>query len=261
LLLTNRFKVQSSAFSAHNCFKAVRPHRGRSSQYRHFPTSAFRVANSNLPQCPALSTQHLWFFLTALLFTLCVITLPAANAAQVTLAWDKNTELDIAGYKMNYGTASGTYPYSVDVGNHTSCTISGLAEDTTYYFAATAYNSIGESGFSEEISYSVRSEPDPSTQPDPAYQPDPPTEPDLSTEPVPTTELIDEIIIDNGDDGTFFSGTWRISRSPNPYGLDSLYSRDRAARYTFEAALDGSYGVSLWWTGNSTWRCNRCVER
>ena len=41
---------------------------------------------------------------------------------------------------MHYGTISGVYAYNVNVGNNTSCTISGLEEGTTYYFAATAYN-------------------------------------------------------------------------------------------------------------------------
>ena len=66
------------------------------------------------------------FLLIALLFALCAMPLPAAAAAQVTLAWDKNPEPDIAGYKMHYGMTSGNYEYSVDVGNFASCTISGL---------------------------------------------------------------------------------------------------------------------------------------
>ncbi|NVM57865.1 MAG: hypothetical protein HWN51_07085, partial [Desulfobacterales bacterium] len=57
-----------------------------------------------------------------------------------------------------------------------------------------------------------------------------------------------EVIIDNGDAGT--SSTWGlyVSIGANPYGDNSLYSMYWGARYTFEAALDGSYEVSLWWT-------------
>jgi hypothetical protein len=85
--------------------------------------------------------------------------LPAANAATVTLAWAKNSEPDIAGYKMHYGTTSGSYDYSVDVGNYTSCTISGLQEGTTYYFAATAYDTDNfESNLSEEFAYKIPAE-------------------------------------------------------------------------------------------------------
>jgi hypothetical protein len=79
-----------------------------------------------------------------------------ADAATVTLGWDKNSEPDIAGYRMYYGTTSDRYDYSVDVGNYTSCTISGLQEGTTYYFSATAYNSNNfESDFSEELAYKI----------------------------------------------------------------------------------------------------------
>jgi hypothetical protein len=84
--------------------------------------------------------------------------LPAAGAAQVTLAWDKNPESDIAGYKVHYGTSTGNYDYSVDVGNYSSCTISGLQEGTIYYFAATAYDTENfESDFSKEFAYKIPS--------------------------------------------------------------------------------------------------------
>jgi hypothetical protein len=82
--------------------------------------------------------------------------LPAASAATVTLAWNQNPEPDIAGYKMHYGSTSGSYDYSVDVGNYTSCTVSGLDEGKTYYFAATAYNSgLLDSDYSIELAYTV----------------------------------------------------------------------------------------------------------
>jgi hypothetical protein len=33
-----------------------------------------------------------------------------------------------------------------------------------------------------------------------------------------------EIIIDNGDEGTTFTGTWEISGAPDPYGENSLFT-------------------------------------
>jgi hypothetical protein len=79
----------------------------------------------------------------------------AAGAANITLAWDANTETDIAGYKIYYGTVSRTYANSINVGNFTSCTLS-LTEGRTYYFVATAYNTDGlESDYSSEISYYI----------------------------------------------------------------------------------------------------------
>jgi hypothetical protein len=82
--------------------------------------------------------------------------LPAAAAAAVTIAWDNNSEVDVIGYKMHYGTTSKDYQYTVDVKNNTSCSISGLAEGATYYFAATAYNDKNiESSYSEELAYTI----------------------------------------------------------------------------------------------------------
>jgi len=75
-------------------------------------------------------------------------------AVQVTLAWDPNSEPDLAGYKIHYGTSTRTYRVTYDAGNVNSCTISGLQEGATFYFAATAYDRYGnESDFSEEVVY------------------------------------------------------------------------------------------------------------
>jgi hypothetical protein len=72
----------------------------------------------------------------------------------VSLVWDENTEPDLAGYKIYYGLSSGDYDNSVDVGNQTTCTLTNLEGDTTYYIAATAYNTQGmESDFSNEVTF------------------------------------------------------------------------------------------------------------
>jgi hypothetical protein len=89
---------------------------------------------------------------------ICVLILfPAfTHGAEVTLAWDANSEPDVVGYKLYYGTASGNYSQSIDAGNTTQITITGIQAGVTYYFAATAYNAqAGESGFSKEVSYTV----------------------------------------------------------------------------------------------------------
>jgi hypothetical protein len=103
------------------------------------------------------SINHRFFiFIAALLFALCAFPLPSANAAQVTLAWDPSSG-PVAGYNVYYGTSSGNYDYSVDVGNFTSCTISGLQEGETYYFSVSAYDSnFNESELSEELIHTIR---------------------------------------------------------------------------------------------------------
>jgi len=74
------------------------------------------------------------------------------HADSVTLAWDSNSEPDLAGYKIYYGCSSRHYTNYVDVGNSTSHTVSGLQRGLTYYFAITAYNTDGyESYYSNEV--------------------------------------------------------------------------------------------------------------
>jgi len=65
-----------------------------------------------------------------------------------------------------------------------------------------------------------------------------------------------EIIIDNGDDGTSFTGKWKVSRCPNPYGENSLYSWGREVHYTYQAPVNGTYTVLLWWTEHKSLRRN-----
>ncbi len=85
-----------------------------------------------------------WF---ALLFLAC----QSVNAAQVTLAWDPNTD-SVAGYRLYYGHASRAYQSNVDVGKTTTYTWSGLSDGKTYYFAAKAYDAFSnQSDYSEEL--------------------------------------------------------------------------------------------------------------
>ena len=75
-------------------------------------------------------------------------------SAEVTLAWDPNTEMDLAGYKVYYGYNNSTYHTCADVGNITNVTISGLKDDQIYYFAATAYDALGlGSDYSNQVVY------------------------------------------------------------------------------------------------------------
>ena len=76
---------------------------------------------------------------------------PSVLAADVSLAWDANSEPDLAGYKIYYGNASGTYGSLIIIGNVTTYTVTNLAPGT-YYFVVAAYNSAGlESGYSNEV--------------------------------------------------------------------------------------------------------------
>lgn len=69
----------------------------------------------------------------------------------VGLTWPASSDTSVVGYKVYYGTASGVYTRSLNVGNATTATLSNLVAGTRYYFAATAYNGSGvESPYSIE---------------------------------------------------------------------------------------------------------------
>jgi NPCBM/NEW2 domain len=75
-----------------------------------------------------------------------------AQAAFLGLAWDPNPEADVAGYILFYGTTSGSYSTSVDVGNTTTWNTDTLTEGQPYFFAVLAYDTNGRrSPLSTEI--------------------------------------------------------------------------------------------------------------
>ena len=76
-------------------------------------------------------------------------SLPVA-AGTASLAWDPVPDTDVAGYRVYYGTSPTAYTASVDVGNVTQTTISGLTDCTTYYFGVKAYDTAAN----ESTSYS-----------------------------------------------------------------------------------------------------------
>ena len=87
----------------------------------------------------------------------------AADVGVANFSWLPNTETDIAGYKIHYGTNhNGPYDLVADIGNPSPVNgriqghVTGLVEGTTYFFVATAYNDAGlESEYSTEVEYSI----------------------------------------------------------------------------------------------------------
>jgi hypothetical protein len=138
----------------------------------------------------------------------------AAHAASVDLEWDPNTEPELAGYKIYWGTSSGNYSSSRDVGKTTVYTISGLDEGKTYYFAATAYDgSNNESGYSNQVSFTVaEADSDGDGVPD--------SQDAFPSNPAETIDTDGDGIgnnADTDDDGDKMPDTWE-----NRYGFDPL---------------------------------------
>ena len=91
--------------------------------------------------------------------TLLLLWVIPANALDITLAWTSDPSVD--GYKIYYKSGSSGPPYDgtgaaegdspIDVGWVDEFTLRALSDDEDYYFAVTAYNAYGESGYSNEV--------------------------------------------------------------------------------------------------------------
>ena len=128
--------------------------------------------------------------LACLLCSLSFFCSPAFALQQADFSWLPNGEPNLAGYKIYYSTVSAQYDTSVDVGNPevingvVQAPVNGLEDSTTYYFAATAYDSDGfESDYSQEVVWASPGG-EPVTPPSPPValvtQPSPPVAKDLS---------------------------------------------------------------------------------
>ncbi|MDR3558947.1 MAG: fibronectin type III domain-containing protein [Candidatus Pacebacteria bacterium] len=73
------------------------------------------------------------------------------QAGSATVAWTASTDPTVTGYKVYYGTSTGNYTSSLDVGNVTQCTIPSLPKGQTIYAAVTAYDGTSESSYSSEL--------------------------------------------------------------------------------------------------------------
>jgi chitodextrinase len=92
-------------------------------------------------------------------------TSAAASAATkapntATLEWDAVTAPNLGGYRVYYGTATGTYMQpagqGLNVGNVTTYTVTGLGNGRRYFFVVTAFDTMNnESAFSNEVSKDI----------------------------------------------------------------------------------------------------------
>ncbi len=86
----------------------------------------------------------------------------SSGSGTAALAWNPPTTnadgtalTGLAGFKVYYGTVSGSYPNVIDIGNQTRYALNNLPAGT-YYFVVTAYDTHGaESGFSNEVSKTI----------------------------------------------------------------------------------------------------------
>jgi hypothetical protein len=187
------------------------------------------------------SIRRIWIL--GLVITLCFIAgiiSSNASAAQVTLAWDPNTESNLAGYKIHYGTASGSYAVHTDVHNVTTYTVTGLTEGQAYYFAATAYDTSGnESRYSNQVSYSVAA---------PNGTPSTPTIPTgASSALVNTAITFSTSATDPNGDSLQYRYDWGGGVLSNWGAASQSYSWAAAGQYAVKAqARDSRFAESAW---------------
>src|SRR5687768_9361945 len=80
--------------------------------------------------------------LRTLLLALAIVAGTAIGAGAATASWDPNTEPDVAGYKLSYGTQPGVHTVTIDVGNVTAYTFNPPA-GMRYYVVVQAYSTTG----------------------------------------------------------------------------------------------------------------------
>jgi TolB-like protein len=100
--------------------------------------------------------RWIWIF-TVLMSTYWGVFNGFAQTGSLKIKWDSNTESDLEGYKIHFGTQSRNYNKVINVGKVTEYTVSSLTAGITYYFAVTAYDTASnESGYSTEVTGSLQ---------------------------------------------------------------------------------------------------------
>lgn len=124
------------------------------------------VAAKTPPPRPPATRNPLSTLVLAAVALLCSTAATfAATAGSVALGWNANPETNIQRYELQWGSASGNRPNTVNAGTNLSASVSGLNPGTTYYFAVVARNTLGQaSSPSTEITYTVPGTPNTAPQ-------------------------------------------------------------------------------------------------
>ena len=90
---------------------------------------------------------------------LLLMAVPVHAEQLLTFSCTPNSETDLQGYRVHYGTATGDYTQSVDFPNPQEIQDGRVIfamppiGDEYRYFAATAYDNSNESAYSNEVAY------------------------------------------------------------------------------------------------------------
>ena len=168
----------------------------------------------------------------AIIFALLFFT-SIAQAGQVSLAWNPNTQSTLGGYKLSYGTASGNYSSSVDVGKQATYTVVNLRDGAKYYFAVKAYDTTRtvESSFSNEVSTTIGVTSTPIAAPTASFS----ASPTSGTAPLMVT-LVDT------STGSISSRAWTFSDGTTDTAKTVIKTFNTPGSYTATLKVTGSGG-------------------
>jgi hypothetical protein len=163
---------------------------------------------------------------------------PKAKEGSVVLHW--NSSINASGYYVKYRTGSGNDTTVKDVGNSIGYEVTGLTNDTAYYFTVSAYNGIGEGLKSNEYKAVPRENMPYSPHTVQAFATG--TGVDLSWSPSYSEQFYENFEL--GDDlWTVLNGEWGIVHSTE----DGLGSTN-----VYRSSNSSGYGMSV--AGDSTWK-------
>ena len=85
-------------------------------------------------------------------FLVLLLSCAPVSSMEVDLSWGLPQSVGIIdGYRVYWGTESGVYTDSCDVGNVFNTTLFGLPDDIYLYIITRTYNAVGESDNSNEV--------------------------------------------------------------------------------------------------------------
>ena len=68
----------------------------------------------------------------------------SAGPGTISVAWNRNTESNVSGYKIYWGETTRHYTKVLDAGNAVEARLTELTSGQTYFCAVTAYNTAGQ---------------------------------------------------------------------------------------------------------------------
>lgn len=101
--------------------------------------------------------QRLLPFCFCLLLAFVGLLLSASHCVAFTISWDPSPGSNVLGHRVRYGTSSGNYTTTLDVGTATSAQIADPPAGVTYYAVVTAYAVASIESFpSAEVSFTSK---------------------------------------------------------------------------------------------------------